>query len=80
MGLYPLRTGARLFLRTAGWEAVRFLDSIRKLGSSANFSDRFWTKDMNGATSFASKNGTKILIFQTSQNKEPIYLFCADFY
>ena len=36
-------------------------------------SDRFWTKNMNGATSFTSKNGTNILIFQTSQNKESIY-------
>ena len=59
---------------------MSFLDSIRILGSSANFSDRFWAKNMNAATSFTSKNGTNILIFQTSKNKEPIYSFCADFY
>ena len=71
---------ATIFLLAPGCVAVGFLDSIRKLGSSANFSDRFWAKNMNGATSFTSKNGTNILIFQTSKNKEPIYLFCADFY
>ena len=71
---------ATTFLRAPGSGAVGFLDSIRILGSSANFSDRFWAKNMNGATSFTSKNGTNILIFQTSKNKEPIYLFCADFY
>ena len=71
---------AATFLRGDGYVAVGFLDSIRKLGSSANFSDRFWAKNMNAATSFSSKNGTNILIFQTSKNKEPIYLFCADFH
>ena len=29
----------------------------------------FWTKKINGATSFTSKNVTNILIFQTSKNK-----------
>ena len=71
---------ATILLLPARLLAVGFSDSIRKLGSSANFSDRFWAKNMNAATSFTSKNGTNILIFQTSKNKEPIYLFCADFY
>ena len=59
--------------------AVSFSDSIRILGSSANFSDRFWAKNMNAATSFTSKNGTNILIFQTSKKKEPIYSFAQIF-
>ena len=71
---------ATTFLLATRWVAVSFSYSIRVLGSSANFSDRFWAKNMNAATSFTSKNGTNILIFQTSKNKEPIYLFCADFY
>ena len=77
---YTASGPATIFLREDGWVAVSFLDSIRILGSSANFSDRFWGKNMNWATSFTSKNGTNILIFQTSQKKKPIYLFCADFY
>ena len=77
---YTASGPATILLLKPGWVAVCFLDSIRILGSSANFSDSFWAKNMNAATSFTSKNGTNILIFETSKNKEPIYLFCADFY
>ena len=42
---YTASGPATIFLLKAGWVAVSFLDSIRILGSSANFSDRFWPKN-----------------------------------
>ena len=42
---YTASGPATIFLLKAGSGVVSFLDSIRKLGSSANFSDRFWAKN-----------------------------------